>query len=141
MALQKVIFRPGINKENTNYGNEGGWYDCDKVRFRSGNPEKIGGWTRLSNNSFLGSCRSLWNWVDYDGLNYLGVGTNLKYYIEKGGQYNDITPIRTTFTTTVTDNCFKTTINSSIVVVTINSHGATNHDFVTFSGAVAVGVF
>lgn len=93
MPLQKLVARPGINRENTSYAGEGGWFDGDKIRFRSGFPEKIGGWTRLSNATFLGVCRSLWNWATLAGLNLLGVGTNLKYYIEKGGDYYDITPI------------------------------------------------
>mgnify|MGYP003652039877 CR=1 FL=1 len=96
MPLQKLTFRPGVNREGTNYSNEGGWFDCDHIRFRSGQVEKIGGWTRLSNGSFLGTARALWNWINLAGTNYLGVGTNLKYYIEYGGGYYDITPIRTT---------------------------------------------
>lgn len=96
MPLQKLQFRPGLNREGTDYANEGGWYDGDKIRFRSGFPEKIGGWTRLSDNTFLGTARSLWNWVDLSGNNYLGVGTSLKYYIELGGIYFDVTPIRKT---------------------------------------------
>lgn len=96
MPLTKLELRPGLNREGTDYANSGGWYDGDKIRFRSGFPEKIGGWSRLSNDTFLGVARSLWNWVDLDGTNYVGVGTNLKYYIEKGGQYYDITPIRKT---------------------------------------------
>ena len=94
--LQKITFRPGINREGTNYSNEGGFYDCDHIRFRSGQVEKIGGWTRLSNGSFLGTARSMWNWINLEGTNYLGVGTNLKYYIEYGGGYYDVTPIRKT---------------------------------------------
>ena len=96
MPLQKLQFRAGLNREGTDYSNEGGWYDGDKIRFRSGFPEKIGGWTRLSNDSYLGTARSLWNWVDLSGNDYLGVGTNLKYYIEKGGVYFDITPVIST---------------------------------------------
>ncbi len=96
MPLQKLTFRPGVNREGTDYANEGGWYDCDKIRFRSGFPEKIGGWIRLSSFTYDGVARSLWNWIDLDGTNYLGVGTNLKYYIEKGGFYYDVTPIRKT---------------------------------------------
>jgi hypothetical protein len=92
MPLQKLEFRPGLNREGTDYANEGGWYDGDKVRFRSGFPEKIGGWSRLSNNTFLGIARNLWNWAALSGANYLGVGTNVKYYIESGGEYYDITP-------------------------------------------------
>lgn len=94
MPLQKLQFRPGVNREGTDYSNEGGWYDCDKIRFRSGFPEKIGGWIRLSDAQYLGVCRAMWNWIDLDGTNYLGLGTNLKYYIEKGGAYYDVTPIR-----------------------------------------------
>jgi hypothetical protein len=93
MALQKIQLRPGLNREGTDYSNEGGYFDGDKIRFRSGFPEKIGGWVRLSNFTFLGICRSLWNWATLNGSNLLGVGTNLKYYIENGGAYYDITPI------------------------------------------------
>ena len=98
MPLQKILFKPGVNRENTRYTTEGGWYECDKVRFRQGNPEAIGGWQRISANTFQGVCRSLWNWVTLGFLNLLGVGTNLKFYIESGGAYNDVTPIRTTTT-------------------------------------------
>ena len=96
MPLQKLQFRPGINRESTSYSNEGGWFDMDKVRFRSGFPEKIGGWIKQSSKSFLGTCRALHPWIALDGSNYLSVGTHLKYYINEGGAYNDITPIRAT---------------------------------------------
>jgi hypothetical protein len=96
MPLTKLQFRPGINREITSYSNEGGWFDCDKIRFRYGFPEKIGGWLRLSATTFLGTCRALHPWVALDGSRYLGVGTHLKYYINEGGGYNDITPIRVT---------------------------------------------
>jgi len=96
MPLTKLQFRPGINREITSYSNEGGWYDCDKIRFRYGFPEKIGGWLRLSPTSFVGTCRALHPWVTLGGDQYLGVGTHLKYYINEGGGYNDITPIRKT---------------------------------------------
>ena len=96
--LQKIQMRPGINREGTDYSNEGGYYDCDKIRFRSGFPEKIGGWTQVTPATYLGVARSMWNWVDLNGNNYLGVGTNLKYYIEWGGAYYDVTPIRKTVT-------------------------------------------
>ena len=96
MPLQKLQFRPGINRETTSYSNEGGWFDMDKVRFRFGYPEKIGGWIQQSSNSFLGTARALHPWVALDGTNYLGVGTNLKYFINEGTQYYDITPIRLT---------------------------------------------
>ena len=138
MPLQKLALRPGLNRESTNYSNEGGWYDGDKIRFRSGNPEKLGGWSRLSNNTFQGTARSLWNWIDFDGSNYLGIGTNLKYYIERGGDYNDITPIRASLASPATNNCFTTATGSKVVKVTITSHGATQDDFVTFSGSAAV---
>ena len=136
MPLQKILFKPGINRENTRYTTEGGWYDGDKVRFRQGTPEVIGGWQRISASTFLGVCRSLWNWVTLGALNLLGVGTNLKFYIEKGGAYNDITPIRSTVTLT---NPFTATNGSSIIAVADVAHGAVNGDFVTFSGATGLG--
>ena len=132
MPLQKILFKPGVNKENTRYTTEGGWYECDKVRFRQGNPEVIGGWTRLSTNTFLGVCRSLWNWITLNGPNLLGVGTNLKFYIEKGGVYNDITPIRAS--STINNNPF-TGNGTTTVTVTDTAHGGVTGDFVTFSGA------
>ena len=96
MPFTKLQFRPGVNKETTSYANEGGWFDTDKVRFRFGFPEKIGGWIKVTDKSFLGTCRALHPWIALDGSNYLGVGTHLKYYIEEGGGYNDVTPIRST---------------------------------------------
>jgi hypothetical protein len=137
MPLQKILFKPGVNKENTRYTTEGGWYECDKVRFRQGNPEVIGGWNRLSSSTFLGVCRSLWNWVLLDGKNVIGVGTNLKFYIELGGAYYDITPIRAT--STINNNPFAATNGSATITVTDTAHGATTGDFVTFSGAVGLG--
>ena len=131
MPLSKILFKPGINRENTRYTTEGGWYDGDKVRFRQGNPEKIGGWQRISSATFLGLCRSLWNWVTLANLNLVGVGTNLKFYIESGGGYNDITPIRSTV---VLNNPF-TGNGTTTVLVTDVAHGAVTNDFVTFSGA------
>ena len=131
MPLQKILFKPGVNRENTRYTTEGGWYDCDKVRFRQGNPEVIGGWQRISTSTFLGVCRSLWNWVTLTSQNLIGVGTNLKFYIENGGVYNDITPIRVT--TTLGTDPF-TGNGTTTVTVTANSHGAVTGDFVTFSG-------
>jgi hypothetical protein len=131
MPLQKILFKPGVNRENTRYTTEGGWYECDKVRFRQGNPEVIGGWEPLSLSAFLGVCRSLWNWVTLTSQNLIGVGTNLKFYIENGGVYNDITPIRVT--TTLGTDPF-TGNGTTTVTVTANSHGAITGDFVTFSG-------
>jgi hypothetical protein len=136
VPLKKLLLKPGVNRENTRYTNEGGWYACDKVRFRQGTPEKIGGWQRISSTTFLGVCRALWNWVTLDSQNLIGVGTNLKYYIEQGGGYNDITPIRAT--TSLTDP-FSTTSGSPIVEVTDAAGGFIDGDFVTFSGATAVG--
>jgi hypothetical protein len=132
MPLQKILFKPGVNKENTRYTTEGGWYDCDKIRFRQGNPEVIGGWEQISEYTFNGVCRSLWNWVTLGFLNLIGVGTNTKFYIEKGGVYNDITPIRSTVT--LGANPF-TADGTTTVVVSSVAHGATTGSFVTFSGA------
>lgn len=137
MPLQKIQFTPGINKEVTRYAAEGRWYDCDKVRFRQGFPEKIGGWQRLSVSTFQGVCRSLNNWVTLGSQNYIGLGTNLKFYIENGGGYNDITPLRATVT--LGTDPFETTSGSSIVEVTDTAGGYIDGDFVTFSGATAVG--
>lgn len=137
MPLKKLLLKPGVNKENTRYTNENGWYVSDKVRFRQGTPEKIGGWQRISSATFLGVCRALWNWVTLTGENLLGLGTNLKYYIERSGLYYDVTPLRTTVT--LGANPFATTAGSTTVVVTHTTHGAINGDFVTFSGATAVG--
>jgi len=132
MPLKKLTLKAGVNQENTRYTNENGWYVSDKVRFRQGTPEKIGGWQRISNNTFLGICRSLWNWITLAGLNLVGVGTNLKFYLEKGGVYNDITPIRDTVT--LAANPFAGD-GTTLVTVTDVAHGAITGDFVTFSGA------
>ena len=137
MPLQKVLFKPGVNRENTRYTNEGGWYECDKIRFRQGNPEKIGGWTPFSSSTFLGVCRSLWNWVTLAAENLVGIGTNLKFYILKGNALFDITPIRKTITLT---NPFTATNGSSAIVVTEVNHGCVDGDFVTYSGAGIVGL-
>ena len=131
MPLQKVLFKPGVNRENTRYTTEGGWYECDKVRFRQGNPESIGGWTPLSLNTFKGVCRSLWNWVTLVNQNLIGLGTNLKFYVEQGGNFNDITPLRSTVT--LGANPF-TGNGTTTVTVAATSHGAVTGDFVTFSG-------
>jgi len=136
MPLQKLEFRPGLNREGTDYANEGGWYDGDKIRFRSGFPEKIGGWSRLSNDTYLGVARALWNWQALDGSNYLGVGTNIKYYIEKGGQYNDITPFSTI---TSPDNAFAATNGSSTITVTDGTYNPSIGDYVVFSAAASLG--
>jgi hypothetical protein len=140
MPLQKIQLKPGVNRENTRYTNEGGWYESDKVRFRQGTPEKIGGWQRISQNTFLGICRSLWNWVTLAGQNLLGVGTTAKFYIENGGAYTDITPIRKedTLTDPFVTNSPTNTGTTTTVVVTA-SPGFSNGDYVTFYGATATG--
>ena len=135
-VIQKITFKPGINRENTRFFTEGGWYESQWVRFRQGSPEKIGGWTQYSVNTFLGVCRSLWNWITLANLNLVGVGTNLKYYLTYGTSYFDITPIRSTVT--LGTNPFATVLNSPIVTVTATANGAFINDFVTFSGATAV---
>jgi len=136
MPLQKILFKPGVNKENTRYTNEGGWYDCDKIRFRQGTPEKIGGWQQLSSYTYSGTCRSLWSWASLSGIVYVGVGTNDKFYIEQGGTYNDITPIRAA--QVGLNGPFAAVAGSTTVTVTDASHGATDGDFVTFFGAKAL---
>jgi len=136
MPLQKILFKPGVNKENTRYTTEGGWYECNKIRFRQGNPEKIGGWTQYTTSTFLGVCRSLWNWVTLANQNLIGVGTNLKFYLTYGTNYYDITPIR--ITTTLT-NPFTAQAGSSKITVSATAHGALINDFVIFSGATGLG--
>lgn len=137
MPLTKLQFRPGIVRDLTSYSNEGGWRDGDKVRFRLGYPEKMGGWSKYSSSTFLGTCRALHNWIALDGSNFLGLGTHLKYYVEEGGTYNDITPVRNT--TAAGDVTFAATDGSAIITVTDTNHGAVLGDFVTFSGAVDLG--
>ncbi len=133
--------RPGVNREGTNYSNEGGWYDCDNIRFRSGYPEKLGGWIRLSASTFLGIARALWNWIDFDaGNNYLGIGTSKKYYIEKGGTYNDVTPlIHTSSALGAAAGPFTATTGSNIITVTDASYNPEVGDYIVFSGAVSLG--
>tara|TARA_R100001480_G_C4743970_1_gene182244 strand:- start:2145 stop:4040 length:1896 start_codon:yes stop_codon:yes gene_type:complete len=137
MPLSKLNFKPGINKEETDYSNEGGWVDGDKIRFRKGRVEKIGGWEKLSPDTLVGSARALHSWISLGGRKYLGIGTTNKYYIEEGGAYNDITPIRKTTTNSAT--FAKKENGSPIITVTDSSHGAVNGDFVTFSSAVSLG--
>jgi hypothetical protein len=137
MPLQKLEFRPGLNREGTDYANEGGWYDGDKIRFRSGFPEKIGGWSRLTNNTYLGVARALWNWVDLDGSNYLGIGTNIKYYIERGGEFYNITPF--IFISAAGAATFAATNGSSTITVTDGTYTPSVGDYVVFSAAVSLG--
>jgi hypothetical protein len=131
MPVRKIQLKPGVNRENTRYTNEGGWYVSEKVRFRQGTPEKIGGWIRYSSNQFLGVCRSLWNWIALNGNNYLGVGTNKKYYIEYSGVFSDVTPIADTVSL---NDPFYATSGSTTLVVADSAHGATSGDYVNFSG-------
>jgi hypothetical protein len=138
MPLKKLQLKPGVNREGTRYSTEGGWFSCDKIRFRSGQPEKIGGWAQVTNSQFLGICRALWAWSSLGGAKYVGLGTNLKYYIALagGGIYNDVTPIRASVT--INNNPFALTA-SPTVTVTDTAHGCITGDFVTFSGAVNIG--
>jgi hypothetical protein len=136
MPLQKVLLKPGVNRENTRYTNEGGWYESDNVRFRQGTPEKLGGWQRISANTFVGVCRSLWNWATLTGANLLGVGTSSKFYLEATGIYYDITPIYTVIA--LTGNPFATVNTTTTVTVTDIGYSPQVGDFVIFNGAVAV---
>jgi len=136
MPLKKLALQPGVNRERTRYTNEGTWYECDKVRFRKGYPEKLGGWQLISSSVFTGVCRSLWSWITLAGFSYVGVGTNVKFYVELGGAYYDITPLRATTTSTAT---FAATSGSATITVTDVAHGAAIGDYVTFSGAASLG--
>lgn len=136
MALDKLKFRSGINREGTFYSNTGGYFNCNRVRFRSGYPEVIGGWQKQTSNTFVGTARNLIYWTDLSGENLYGVGTNVKYYLQRGGAYFDKTPIRRSVT--LGANPFATTSGLSTVTVTDVAHGATNGDYVTFSGGSAV---
>ena len=139
MPLQKLTLKPGVNRENTRYTNEGGWYESEKVRFRQGTPEKIGGWQRISAATFLGICRSLWNWVTLAGQNLLGVGTSSKFYIENGGFYYDVTPIRAqvTLTNPFTTNTLANLGGQTTVTVTDGLGGFVSGDYVTFYPTVS----
>ena len=123
MPLAKLQFKPGINKETTSYSNEGGWNDCDKIRFRFGYPEKIGGWEKLSNNTYLGTPRTLHTWTNLAGDKFLGLGTDRKYYIESGGTYNDVTTIRLSVKKTVDVDVANTGfgLTASVGSVTLDS--------------------
>ena len=136
MPLQKLLFKPGINKDTTAYANEGGWFDGNLVRFRKGLPEKIGGWAKATVNTFKSTGRALHAWVDLDGTKYLGLGTTWKYYVLEGNVFNDVTPIRATTTDGIT---FAATNGSATITATDSSHGAVVNDFVTISGAVSLG--
>ena len=137
MPLQKILFKPGVNRENTRYTTEGGWYEGDKIRFRQGNPEKIGGWTQFASGVFSGTCRSLWNWITLAGENLVGVGTNLYFYILNGGAFFNITPIRSTVTLT---SPFTATLASSVITVADAAHGCITGDTVIYSGVGITGL-
>jgi hypothetical protein len=137
MSFLKLRFRPGINRDTTNYANEGGWFECDKIRFFSGYPQKIGGWVEATSERFIGTCRQMWNWITSFTDNLLALGTSEKVYIEVGGIFYDITPLRETFTTSSipsSDNCIDTTNGSTTVIVNIVGHGCLTGDYVTISG-------
>jgi hypothetical protein len=136
MPLQKFIFRPGIDREGTDYSNEGGWFDANLVRFRKNLPEKIGGWAKNTANTFLSTGRALHAWVNLELTKYLGLGTTWKYYIQQGAVFNDITPVRTTTTGSATFTC---TSGSSTISVTDSSNGAVENDFVTFDNTATLG--
>ena len=146
MPLQKLTYRAGINREGTDYSNEGGFYDGDKIRFRSGQPEKIGGWVQLVNSQFLGTCRSLWTWVNLDGLDpYIGLGTNVKYYLYQGGGYYDITPVYRTDGTALPpphdlpSDPIETTNGSKIVTITDTNYTPNINDYVIITSSSSVG--
>ena len=137
MPYSKYNFRPGINREGTDYSNEGGWYDANLVRFRQGRPEKIGGWTKENSNTYLGTARAMHSWVDLESTRFLGLGTTLKYYVNEGNSYYDVTPIRAT--TSAGDVTFSASDGDATITVADTAHGAVKNDFVTFSGAATLG--
>ena len=139
MPLTKLKFLPGINRDRSNLASMGGWYDGDKIRFREGYPEKIGGWTVATLDRYAGEAVKLFVYSTFSGVELAGLATSQKIYIRAGTTLHDITPLRATFTSTATDNCFTTVLDSGVVTVDITGHGATDGDFVTFSGATAVG--
>ena len=136
MPLQKLQFRPGLNREGTDYSNEGGWWECDKIRFRSGYPEKLGGWVKYTVQTLIGTCRQMFVWVTSFGDNLMAMGTNKKVYIEAGGNLFDITPIRQT---TVNAASFAAVNGSSTITVTDNGSNPAEGGYVIFSGAASLG--
>jgi hypothetical protein len=135
MPLSKLVFKPGANRDQTNYASEGSWFDMDKVRFRSGFPEKIGGWVVQNQTAYIGTARSLFNWSTTDASDLTGIGTNVKVYVAYGTNIADITPLRTTLVSPATNNCINTTITSKVVTIIVAAHGLTTGDYVTISGA------
>ena len=139
MPLKKITFKPGVNRERTRYTNEGGWFDCDKIRFRQGSPEKIGGWTRISDNTFDGKARSIRAWTTLGNIPLVGIGTHKKFYIEEGGAYYDVTPVRKTTRANESTINLARTDGSTTITVTDTGHGAEIGDFVTFAGFTTLG--
>jgi hypothetical protein len=142
MPFQKLQFKPGVNRDQTNYTNEGGWNECDKIRFRSGFPEKIGGWVKSTPEFMLGICRQLFGWITSYQDNFLACGTNKKVYIEVGGYFYDITPLRDVdpvLTTSVTDNCITTTNGSGVITIVAVGANAQVGNYINIEGATAVG--
>ena len=138
MAFIKLQFKPGVNRDQTDYSNEGGWYECDKIRFRSGYPQKIGGWVKDTPTAFTGVCRQMWNWITTYSDNLLALGTNEKVYIEAGGYFYDITPLRDavpTLSTPNTDNCVNTSNTTTLITINLGAnHNAQTGDYVQISG-------
>ena len=134
MSFIKLNFRPGVNRDQTNYSGEGGWFECNKIRFFSGFPQKLGGWLKTTPNTFIGVCRQMWNWITTFSDNLLALGTNSHVYIEVGGTFYNITPLRTTLTTPATNNCVGTTNGSTTVNINVTAHGCTTGDYVIVSG-------
>jgi hypothetical protein len=144
MAFIKLQFKPGLNRDQTNYSGEGGWFECDKIRFRSGYPQKLGGWQKGSSQPFDGVCRQMWSWITSYNDNFLSVGTNSKLYIEVAGNFSDITPLRTvnpTLSSPNTNNCINTANGSTTITVNLGtSHGAVSGSYVVISGVVGTGI-
>ena len=144
MPFIKLQFKPGVNRDQTDYSSEGGWWECDKIRFRSGYPEKLGGWVKAAPNAFIGYCRQMWNWITTFQDNFLAMGTDAKVYIEIAGNYYDITPLRDTdpiLSSPDTNNCISVANTSRTVTVDLGlvAHGAQTGDYVTISGATGSG--
>ena len=134
MPLSKLVFKPGSNRDQTNYASEGSWFDMDKIRFRSGFPEKIGGWRPQNFTAYIGSARSVFTWGTTDGSELVGIGTNVKVYVSASTNIYDITPLRTTFVSPTTNNCLNTTNTSRVITINITGHGLSTGDYVTISG-------
>jgi hypothetical protein len=143
MPLQKLQFKPGVNRDQTNYTNEGGWFECDKIRFRSGYPQKLGGWLRYGTFTIIGICRQMFNWITTQSDNYLAMGTSKKVYLEAGTEVYDITPLQHTSTTLgAAAGPFTATSGSSTLTVSYSTDTAYNPEvgnYVTFSGAASLG--